>query len=124
MMKIPDEIRSAWDDREGPIVLTTVDNEDVPNSIYVLMFKWIGNEIAIADNYFDKTYKNIILQSNASILFITKSRKAYQLKGKISYFSKGAEFNDMLQWADPKHPRKGVAYFKPDLFYNGREQIN
>lgn len=123
-MKIPDEIRSAWDDREGPVVLTTVDNKGVPNSIYVLMFKLIGDTIAIADNYFDKTYNNIKLHSNACILFITNNRKAYQLKGTISYFDKGPEFDDMLQWASPKHPRKGVVYFQPDLFYNGQIQIN
>lgn len=123
-MKIPDEIRSAWNELDGPVVLTTVDNDGIPNSIYVLMFKLIGDTIAIADNYFYKTYNNIKLQSNVSILFITKNRKAYQLKGKISYFDKGAEFDDMLQWANPKHPRKGVAYFIPDQFYKGREKLN
>ena len=34
MAQLPEKVVEAWEEREGPIVLTTVDNGGKPNSIY------------------------------------------------------------------------------------------
>ena len=86
MPALPDVIAAAWDNHEGPAVFTTVDGNGNPNSVYVTCARIYGSDrIAIADNYFDKTRKNILEGSRGSFLFITKERKAYQIKGSISY---------------------------------------
>jgi len=41
--------------------------------------------IVVADNYFDKTKKNILAGSKGSLLFITKENKSFQLKGSFDY---------------------------------------
>lgn len=124
MNKLPEEVVRGWGEKEGPIVLGTVDKEGKPNLIYASVVKKISDgRIAVADNYFDKTLANIQSGSAASILFITKSHNAYQLKGDIEYHIEGELFNEMLSWADPKHPRKGVAILNTQEVYRGSERL-
>ncbi|MEA2064264.1 MAG: hypothetical protein U9P14_11235 [Gemmatimonadota bacterium] len=49
----------------------------------------------VADNYFDKTRKNIQQGSKGSILFILKEGKAYQVKGNLEYHDSGEIFDFM-----------------------------
>jgi uncharacterized protein len=79
--------------------------------------------IAIADNYFTKTKSNIDHSRKVVVLFISKERKAYQLMGRIDYFDSGIFFNEMLSWADPKHPRKGVVVLNVEEIYKGKEKL-
>ena len=121
---LPEEVASAWLEREGPLVLTTVDDNGMPNAIYAGIAKMIADgRIAVADNYFYKTIANIHNKCTASILFITKNRKSYQIKGRIDYHSEGPLYEEMLTWADPKHPRKGVAVMNPEEVYKGKERL-
>jgi predicted pyridoxine 5'-phosphate oxidase superfamily flavin-nucleotide-binding protein len=122
--KLPDEVIAAWKDREGPVVLTTVNSEGVPNSIYASIVSMMADgRIAVADNYFDKTIANIRAGRKAGILFITKKFKSYQIKGGIEYCSKGPLYDEMLLWADPKHPRKGVAVMNTEEAYKGKDKL-
>ena len=34
MSKMPEEVKNAWEKREGAVVLSTVDADGTPNSIY------------------------------------------------------------------------------------------
>jgi predicted pyridoxine 5'-phosphate oxidase superfamily flavin-nucleotide-binding protein len=121
---LPEEVASAWLEREGPLVLTTVDDNGMPNAIYIGVAKMITDgRLAVADNYFYKTIANIRSKCKASILFITKNRKSYQIKGRIDYHSEGPLYEEMLTWADPKHPRKGVAVMNPEEVYKGKERL-
>ncbi|NLW30214.1 MAG: pyridoxamine 5'-phosphate oxidase family protein [Fibrobacter sp.] len=121
---LPIELMEAWEDREGPVVLTTTDSNAMPNSIYASIVN-ITNDgrIAVADNYFYKTKANIDSGSKASVLFITKKHKSYQVKGTLEYYSNGAQYEEMLTWADPKHPRKGVVILNATEVYSGREKL-
>ncbi|MBN1308139.1 MAG: pyridoxamine 5'-phosphate oxidase family protein [Chitinispirillaceae bacterium] len=122
--KLPQEVISAWNDREGPLVATTVDAAGVPNSIYASIVNITADgRIAVADNYFNKTAANISHGGQAAILFITKGRKSYQIKGRFEYRSAGPLYEEMLTWADPKHPRKGVAVMNPEEAYCGSERL-
>jgi predicted pyridoxine 5'-phosphate oxidase superfamily flavin-nucleotide-binding protein len=77
----------------------------------------------VADNYVDKTIANIRNGSKASILFIAKNRKSYQIKGAIEYHSEGPLYQEMLGWADPVHPRKGVAILNSEEVYQGKKRL-
>jgi len=122
--KLPDAVMKAWQEREGPLVLITVSENGIPNAIYASIVKIIADgRIAIADNYFDKTKVNIEKGTVGSLLFITKNRKAYQVKGPIEYYIEGPFYEEMLSWADPKYPRKGVAIVNTETIFKGKEKL-
>ena len=122
--RLPDEVLAAWDDRDGPIVLTTIDVNGTPNSIYAgITHLTSDGRLAVTDNYFFKTKANIDAQTKACLLFLTKNRKAYQIKGTIDYYATGPLYDEMLAWSDPKHPRKGVAVLNALEVYSGRNKI-
>jgi uncharacterized protein len=124
MKQLPQEVVQAWSEREGPVVFTTVNSESIPNAIYASMVNRMSDgRIAVADNYFDKTISNIQEGSRASILFITRNHKSYQIKGTIEYHREGPLFEEMLTWADPKHPRKGVAIIIPEELFQGGTRL-
>ncbi|HLV31321.1 MAG TPA: pyridoxamine 5'-phosphate oxidase family protein, partial [Chitinispirillaceae bacterium] len=93
---LPIELMEAWEDREGPVVLTTTDSNGMPNSIYASIVN-ITNDgrIAVADNYFYKTKANIDSGSKVSVLFITKKHKSYQIKGTLEYHNDGRQYEEM-----------------------------
>ncbi|WDN91078.1 hypothetical protein BuS5_04050 (plasmid) [Desulfosarcina sp. BuS5] len=80
MAALPEKVSKAWENREGPIVLSTVNEDGIPNAIYATcVSKFSEDTIVIANNYFSKTLKNILAGSKGSILFITKEGKSYQI---------------------------------------------
>ncbi|MBN1758044.1 MAG: pyridoxamine 5'-phosphate oxidase family protein [Chitinispirillaceae bacterium] len=122
--QLPREVIDGWAEREGPVVVTTVDTAGIPNSIYASIVHLTDDgRVAVADNYFDKTAANISSGTPAVILFITGAKKAYQIKGSLEYHGSGPLYEEMLLWADPKHPRKGVALMNPDTVYHGSEKL-
>ena len=108
MAILPETVSKAWEKREGPVVLTTVDEAGVPNSIYATcVSKYSDEYLIVADNYFSKTRNNLKKEKKGSLLFITAEKKAYQVKGIVEYHTDGPIFDNMKSWNDPKHP--GVA---------------
>jgi hypothetical protein len=90
MTVLPEEVIEAWQEKDGPVVLTTVDDSGVPNAIYATCVSRYDDEtFIVADNYFDKTRKNIALGGVGSLLFLTRERKSYQIKGNIEYCTEG-----------------------------------
>jgi predicted pyridoxine 5'-phosphate oxidase superfamily flavin-nucleotide-binding protein len=106
LANLPESASQAWENREGQVVFTTVDSKRVPNSIYVTWVKKISDDrMVIADNKMNKTRANIIAGSAASLLYITKEKKAFQLKGSLEYQTSGEIFDEMKNgWLDKKYP--------------------
>jgi len=124
MPVLPNNVSKAWDDREGPIVFTTVDGYGNPNSIYAGCVKKFSNDkLVVADNYFSKTRANILVGSKGSILFITKDGKAFQVKGSIDYERDGDVYDDMKKWLDPKLPGNAAAVLNVEEVYSGAEKL-
>lgn len=124
MAILPDTVSKAWDDRKGPVVLTTVDAAGTPNSIYATCVSKFGEErLVVADNYFSKTRKNIQAGSRGSLLFITNEDKAFQIKGSIEYHTDGEVFDDMKKWNPAKHPGHAAAALKVEEVYSGAERL-
>ena len=80
MAALPETVSKAWDNREGPVVLATVDANGLPNAIYVTCVrKFDDDKLAIADNFFSKTRANIQARSKGAILFITKEEESFEV---------------------------------------------
>ncbi len=117
-------LKQAWELREGPAVLTTVDKAGTPNSVYVLSMKLLEDgSIAIMDNYFNKTRANILAGSRGSFLFLAKPRKPYQAKGRIEYLTSGPVYEELKASVDPKHPRVAAAVLRVEELYSGAEKL-
>lgn len=124
MSAIPGTVIQAWEDREGPVVFTTVNLDGIPNAIYATCVSTYKNEmIVVADNYFSKTRENILNGSKGSILFITKEGKSYQVKGEIEYFKEGPVFDEMKKWNPEQHPGHTAAALKIETIYSGADKI-
>ena len=124
MTLLPDVVSQAWEQREGPIVLTTVDREGTPNAIYATcVSKFSEDTLVVADNFFKKTRANILAGSKASLLFITKEGKAYQVKGSLEYHTDGPVFDAMKQWNPAKLPGHAAAALKVEHVFSGGEQL-
>jgi hypothetical protein len=124
MAKLNEKILKEWENRQGPIVFTTVNEAGVPNSIYATCVNNYNDEfLVVADNYFDKTKNNLMVNQEASILFYTKDDNAYQVKGTVEYLKSGAIFEDMKKWNPEKHPGNAAAALKVREVYSGSEKV-
>ncbi len=124
MAKLPEIVNEAWLNREEKIIFTTVDKDGIPNSVYITCTAMYGEDlIIVADNYLDKTKKNILAGSKGSVLFITKEGKAYQAKGSIEYHREGEIFADMKTWNPEKLPGHAAAALKVEEVYSGAEKL-
>ena len=121
---LPQEIIDAWAEREPATVLTTVSSEGIPNSIWVMSTGLYNEEhIIIADNYFDKTKANILSTGIASVLFITKDGRSYQLKGTMSYHTDGPFYDFMKEVTPPKYPGHAAVVLHATEIYTGSERL-
>lgn len=124
MAVLPEVVRQAWETREGPVVLTTVNKEGVPNSIYVTCVAALGDQrLVVADNYFDKTRKNILAGGKGSLLFMAKCGKAYQVKGSLEYHKQGEVFDTMKTWNPSQHPGHAAVALVAEEVYCGAEKL-
>ncbi len=124
MKTLPDDVRKAWNDRKGPAIFVTVDDNRMPNAIYVTCVNLESDHsIVIADNYFDKTRKNIQAGSPGSVLFMTNAGKTYQVKGPVAYQTEGAVFDNMKKWNPEKHPGHAAVVVACAEVYSGAEKI-
>jgi len=124
MAVLPEEVSKAWENHKGPIILTTVNKENIPNSIYATcVSKYSEDTLVVADNYFSKTLENIAAGSKGSILFITETDKSYQVKGRIEYHKDGPVFDDMKKWNPEKHPGHGATALKIEAVYSGAVKL-
>ncbi len=124
MANLPESVSRAWEDRDGAVVLTTVDETGNPNSIYATCVgKFSEDILVVADNYFDKTRKNIFAGSRGSILFITKEGKSFQVKGSIEYITEGEVFDFMKSWNPEKHPGHAATVLKVEEAYSGAKKL-
>jgi len=124
MVSLSETIHSVWEQREGPVVFTTVDSQGLPNAIYATCVNKYGdNKIVVADNYFNKTRNNILSGSKGSILFITHDGKSYQMKGTIEYHEEGDVYKDMKNWNPNKHPGYAAAVLVINEIYSGAKKL-
>lgn len=124
MTALSENLLQAWENHDGPIILTTMDAKGTPNAIYATCVGRFGTDkLVVADNYFNKTRTNLLNQTKGSILFMTKEGKAYQIKGTMSYHTEGAIYNDMKGWNPEQHPGHAAAVLTIEEAYSGGEKL-
>lgn len=124
MKVFPETVQQAWVNRDGPVVLATTGADGQPNAIYANSVREFGDDIlVIADNYFHKTRANILAGSKGALVFLTKERKSYQIKGSFTYHTTGPVFDDMKTWNPAKHPGVAAAALKVEQIYCGAERL-
>jgi len=124
MAFLPASVRQAWDDRDGPVILATVSPDGIPNIIYAsCVGAFADDRLVVADNYFDKTRRNLLTGGKGAILFRSKDGKAYQIKGTLEYHKDGKVFEDMKTWNPPKHPGHAAAALQIQEVYSGAEKL-
>jgi len=117
-------VTHAWENREGPSILTTVDATGNPNAVYVGEIRYLAGEgFVVADNYFHKTRANIKNGTKGAILFLTKERKSFQVKGSLTYHTNGPVFDFMQSWHDPKYPGVAATLLRVEEAYTGAEKL-
>ena len=124
MSQLPEEVSKAWDNRNGPIVLVTVDGAGLPNAIYAgAVSKFAEDTLVLADNYFDKTRRNILRGSKGAILFITKDNQSFQIKGRLEYHRSGPIYEDMKKWNPVKYPGHAAVSLMVEEVYQGAKKL-
>jgi uncharacterized protein len=127
MLKIPEEVKIAID-KTNPICVATVNNEYIPNIIYVTFLKYINDTtVVIADNKLSKTKNNILSNSNLSFVVLDpETKKSYQLKGKVEYIEEGKKYQDVVDWVQEKRSDlnpKGALYVSIKEIFSGDKKI-
>lgn len=124
MATLPQAFLDAWEQREPRMILTTVDSNSEPNSVWVLCVKQLDDQrILIANNFFNKTLKNIQSGSRGALLFIAPEREAYQIKGTLEYYGVGPIYDEMKAWLDPKFAGVGAVILNIEAIYYGAEKV-
>lgn len=127
MVKIPEEVKIAID-KTKPICIATVNDESIPNIIYVTFLKYINDTtVVVADNKLAKTKSNILSNSNlAFVVLDPDTRKAYQLKGKVDYIEEGEKYQSVYDWVQEQRPDlrpKGALYVTITEIFCGDQKI-
>ncbi len=123
MTAIPKEVKDAIE-REKTFVLTTADKASVPNAAYIAYLKTVEDDkILIADNYFDKTRKNLNVNNKVSIIMLDEQKGSYQIKGTAQCLTEGKYFDEMKEWVDPKHPAVQAVVVTVEEVYNGSKRL-
>lgn len=119
-MNLPDYILNILND-DICVQLATSSVDGVPNVCHMGAKYLIDNDkLAIVDNYMNKTLENIRNNPNVAVL-LKKDKESYQIKGKASYYTNGAEYDNAYKWMKSKgdkYPAKGVVIITFDSVYN------
>ena len=70
-----------------------------------------------------KTLQNIRSGSLGTILFLTRDKKSFQIKGGLDYHSSGKIFDEMKGWNPVKHPGRAAAVVRVEEVYSGGERL-
>ncbi len=81
------------------VFISTTSKKGIPNVVPIGFARPLDdNKILIADNYMNKSRKN--LEENPWISLVTKdsTKCMYQFKGKVEIFEKGPYFDTVTEW--------------------------
>jgi len=82
------------------VFLATASSEGIPNVVPIGFARPIDNgSILIADNYMNKTRKNIEENPNVAIVTKDAQKNPYQFKGKAEIVESGKIFDEVGEWA-------------------------
>jgi len=121
MASLPKNVRQAWEEREGPVILATVSDTGVPNIAYVSRAELLGDDmVVLADRYFGKTRRNLMQGGTGALLFRDRQGKSYQIKGPVAYHQSGPVFDRVKGWTPaPTGTLHGAVALTIEEVYSG-----
>ncbi len=103
------------------VFVATVSKEGVPNVVPIGFARPLDEKtILIADNYMNKTIKN--LEDNHKISLIVQDAKSlpYQFKGTVKIFKSGEYFDQVVDWAQnvmsELEPKSAILFTVEDIY--------
>jgi len=97
-MTMTDEMMDAIE--KDLVFLATASNEGIPNVVPIGFARPVDNgSILIADNYMNKTRKNIEENPNVAIVTKDAQKNPFQFKGTAEIFESGKIFDEVVEWA-------------------------
>ncbi len=124
MTALPKDTQDAWSDRDGPVIVATVSANGQPNIIYANSVGLFAEDVlVVADNYLDKTRRNVLAGSRGSLLFRAKNGDAFQVQGRFSYHTDGPVFAYMKTWNPPQHPGRAAVALHVEAVYSGAKRL-
>ena len=119
MMVLNEEMMEAIE--KNLVFLATVSKEGVPNVVPIGFARPLNeNTILIADNYMNKTIKN--LEDNHKLSLIVQDAKSlpYQFKGTVEIFKSGEYFDEVVDWAQnvmsELEPKSAILFTVEDIY--------
>ena len=128
MAKLREEVKTAID-KAANVCVATTDASAVANVVYVSYLKYQDDEtIIIADNKFGKTRQNLNTNSKLSFVVLdTDTKKSYQVKGTVTSYSEGEQYQSVVDWVHVKHPQTtpfAALYVEVEEVFCGSEKIS
>ena len=123
---LPEEFLCAWRERDALAALATTDPAGQPNVIWVLCLHLIeaSAHLIIADNAMEKTKTNLVVGSRGALVCLAQPRRAYQVKGALSYHDQGPVFEAMKNgWLDKRFPGNGAVELVIEEIFVGAERV-
>ncbi len=123
--QLPEEVLEAWEKRDPVAVFTTVDDDGVPNSVYVSCCGLEeGPRVLICDMKFGKTLVNVQQgKRQCAFLFFAPDLAAYQLKGPVRYATEGDVFERGKAYAKPDLEARGMVEMEVTEVYKGSDRL-
>ena len=121
----PEDFLQAWEEREPLATLATMGRDGIPNVIWVLCMHLADEaRMVVADNAMSKTRANIDAGSAGALAFLALPRRAYQLKGPLTYHDSGPFFEDMKHgWLDDSFPGRGAVVMEIQEIHQGADLV-
>ncbi|MBU4535425.1 MAG: pyridoxamine 5'-phosphate oxidase family protein [Euryarchaeota archaeon] len=118
-MVLTKEMMEAID--KNLVFVATVSKEGVPNVVPIGFARPLDeNTILIADNYMNKTIKN--LENNHKLSLIVQDPKSlpFQFKGTVEIFKSGEYFDQVVDWAQnvmsELEPKSAILFTVEDIY--------
>lgn len=119
MMVLTEEMMDAIE--KNLVFVATVSKEGVPNVVPIGFARPLDEKsILIADNYMNKTIKN--LEDNHKLSLIVQDAKSlpYQFKGTVKIFKSGEYFDQVVDWAQnvmsELEPKSAILFTVEDIY--------
>lgn len=124
MIKLPETVKKAIL-KQDVFPVATSNQDKTPNVAYIKYLKVMDDQtVLIADNYLDKTRKNILNNRKVAFVVLDNEKGSYQIKGTAERIEKGLLFDEVQKWVPEKLPRVAAIVMKIEEIYNGATKIS
>ena len=118
-MLLNDELKEAIE--KNLVFLATASIQGVPNVVPIGFARPIDDKtILIADNYMNKTRKNLDENPKLSLIVSDANTFPYQVKGTVEIFESGEYFDQVVGWAQnvmtELQPKSAILFKVEEVF--------